>query len=87
MHILYTVLHTVLMVLLGRICSNIKKFYLPLVITLFILMTCMFNQAVLQSFRFWDEDDYEYEIFLLLSSALAWANAILVGTSYQILEV
>ena len=47
----------------------------------------MFNQAVLQSFRFWDEDDYEYEIFRLLSSALAWANAILVGTSYQLLEV
>ena len=54
------------MVLLGRICLNIEKFYLPLVIILFILMTCKFNQAVLQSFKFRDEDDYEYEIFFLL---------------------
>ena len=87
MHILYTVLHTIPMVLLERICLNIEKFYLPLVIILFILMTCKFNQAVLQSFKFRDEDDYEYEIFFLLSSALAWANIILVGTNYQILEV
>ena len=87
MYILYTVLHTIPMVLLGRICLNIEKFYLPLVIILFILMTCKFNQAVLQSFKFRDEDDYEYEIFFLLSSALAWANVILVGTGYQILEV
>ena len=71
MHILYTVLHTIPMVLLERICLNIEKFYLPLVIILFILMTCKFNQAVLQSFKFRDEDDYEYEIFFLLSSALA----------------
>ena len=71
MHILYTVLHTIPMVLLERICLNIEKIYLPLVIILFILMTCKFNQAVLQSFKFRDEDDYEYEIFFLLSSALA----------------
>ena len=56
-------------------------------IILFIRMTCKFNQAVLQSFKFWDEDDYEYKVFFLLSSALAWANIILLGTSYQILEV
>ena len=34
----------------------------------------------LESFRFWDEDDYEYEILsVLLSSALAWTNVILAG--------
>ena len=32
-----------------------------------------------ESFRFWDEDDYQYEIFLVLSSALAWTNVILAG--------
>ena len=32
---------------------------------------------ILDSFRFWDEDDYEYEIFSVRSSALAWANVIL----------
>ena len=34
---------------------------------------------ILESFRFWDEDDYEYEIFSILSSALAWTNVILAG--------
>ena len=34
---------------------------------------------LIESFRFWDEDDYEYEIFSVLSSASAWANVILAG--------
>ena len=33
--------------------------------------------AIIESFRFWDE--YEYEIFSVLSSALAWTNVILAG--------
>ena len=27
----------------------------------------------------WDEDDYEYEIFSILSTARAWTNVILAG--------
>ena len=30
-----------------------------------------------ESFRFWDEDDYEYEIFSILSIAHAWTSVIL----------
>jgi len=33
--------------------------------------------AIIESFRCWD--DYEYEIFSVLSSALAWTNVILAG--------
>ena len=33
----------------------------------------------LESFRFWDEDDYEYEIFSILSIADAWTSVILAG--------
>ena len=33
----------------------------------------------LESFRFYDEIDYEYEIFSILSSTLSWTNAILAG--------
>ena len=33
----------------------------------------------LESFRFWDEDDYEYEIFSVPSSAHAWISVILAG--------
>ena len=32
---------------------------------------------VLESFGFWDEEDYEYEIFSILSSARARTNVIL----------
>ena len=32
----------------------------------------------IENFRFWDEDDYEYEIFPVLSSALAWTTVISV---------
>ena len=35
--------------------------------------------AIIESFRFWDENDYEYEIFSVLSSARAWTNVILAG--------
>ena len=34
---------------------------------------------ILESFRFWDEDDYEYESFSILSSAHAWTSVILAG--------
>ena len=33
----------------------------------------------IESFRFWDKDDYEYEIFWVLSCALAWISDILAG--------
>ena len=48
MHLLHTVPHTFLMVLLERICSNITIFHLWWSFHLysFILMTCLFNQAV-----------------------------------------
>ena len=36
---------------------------------------------VLESFKFWDEEDYEYEIFSILSSARARTNVILAGKS------
>ena len=52
----------------------------------------------LESFRFEDENEYEKEIFLILSIARAWASVILAGkrdsrrvavveTSYQMLQV
>ena len=34
-----------------------------------------------ESFRFKDEDDNEYKIFSVLSSALAWTSVILAGKS------
>ena len=34
---------------------------------------------LLESFRFRDEDDYEYEIFSMLSIAHAWTSVILAG--------
>ena len=33
----------------------------------------------IESFRSWDKDDYEYEMFSVLSSARAWTNVILAG--------
>ena len=47
MHLLHTVLHTFLMVLLERICSNITTLISSLLIISFILMTCLFDQVVL----------------------------------------
>ena len=34
---------------------------------------------LIESFRFWDEDDYEYEIFSILSFSYAWTSVILAG--------
>ena len=48
MHILLNVLHTLLMELVRRICLNNKTFHLQLVITFFILITCMFKLAVIK---------------------------------------
>ena len=33
----------------------------------------------IESFRFWDENDYEYEMFSIVSSARAWGSVILAG--------
>ena len=33
----------------------------------------------IESFRNWDEDDYEYQIFSMLSIAHAWASVNLAG--------
>ena len=34
---------------------------------------------LLESFRLWDEDDYEYKIFSILSNAHPWTSVILAG--------
>ena len=34
---------------------------------------------MIESFRFWDKDDFEDEISLTLSSARAWTSVILAG--------
>ena len=34
---------------------------------------------LLETFRFYDENDYEYEIFSIVSIARAWGNVILAG--------
>ena len=36
--------------------------------------TDFINKQIIESLRFWDEDDYKYEIFSILSSARAWAS-------------
>ena len=44
--------------------------------------TSIGNEAfsfLLESFRFYDEYDYEYEIFSVVSSTLAWTSVILAG--------
>ena len=40
-----------------------------------------------QSFRFWDQDVYKYEIFLILSIAHAWTNVILAGKQQVIKSI
>ena len=35
--------------------------------------------SLLETFRFYDENDYEYEIFAIVSSARAWGSVILAG--------
>ena len=36
--------------------------------------------SIIESFRFWDEDDFEYEIFSILSTAHEpWTSVILVA--------
>ena len=37
------------------------------------------SAQLLESFRFRDEDDFEYEIFSMLSIARAWTSVILAG--------
>ena len=35
--------------------------------------------TVVESFRFWDEDDCEHEIFSMLSIVHAWTSVIVAG--------
>jgi len=35
--------------------------------------------GLVETFRFWDEYNYEYEIFSTLNSAWAWTRVILAG--------
>ena len=42
-----------------------------------IIWFLLVEVKLIESFRFWDRDDFEYEIFSILSSALEWANVIL----------
>ena len=42
----------------------------------FFLATCL---TILETFRFKDRNDYDYEIFSILSSARAWTSVILAG--------
>ena len=44
-----------------------------------ILITTLFYKASVESFRFYDEDDHENEVFSMLSSARARTNVILAG--------
>ena len=38
-----------------------------------------YNYIILESFKFWDEDDYDYVIFSILSIAQLWTSVILAG--------
>ena len=42
-------------------------------------LALVLSMILIENFRFWDKDDYEYEIFSMLSSAHAWASVILAG--------
>ena len=37
------------------------------------------SARILENLRFWDQDDYDYEIFPILSVTHAWASVILAG--------
>ena len=57
----------------GNWCTRVSHW------TAFVLT--LGRSSAVEIFRFWDEDDYEYEIFsgAGLSSACAWASVILAG--------
>ena len=38
--------------------------------------TSLPGDSLIESFRFWDEDDYEYEISSKQNSGLTWANVV-----------
>ena len=40
-----------------------------------------YPDLLLESLRFWDEDEFEYEIFSILGIAHAWTSVILAGKS------
>ena len=42
----------------------------------------VFNEEVIENFRFWDENDYEYEIFSQSKIERAQTNVILGGTTW-----
>ena len=45
----------------------------------FVTRTGIKRKFILETFRFQDENDYEYEIFSIASSARAWGSDILAG--------
>ena len=40
-----------------------------------------YPDLLLESLRFWDEDEFEYKIFSILRSAHPWTSVILAGKS------
>ena len=62
----------------GSACT-IELYYRKRIYILAQLLTNSWWWRIVESFRFEDEDDYEYEIFSVLSSARAWAIVILAG--------
>ena len=50
----------------------------PLINVLFVVIWFLpVEVKLIESFRFYGGDNYEYEIFSILSSALGWANFLL----------
>ena len=41
------------------------------------------SDSSMESFRFWDKEDYEYEIVSILSIAHAWTSVILAGNRHS----
>ena len=47
-----------------------------------------FVPLLIETFRFYDENDYEYNIFSIINNASEWGSVIIVAeTSYQMLQV
>ena len=62
----------------GSACT-IELYYRKRIYILAQLLTNSWCWRIVESFRFEDVDDFEYEIFSVLSSARAWASVILAG--------
>ena len=46
---------------------------------LFVVFCVRYIGGLVETFRFWDEYNYEYEIFSILNSACAWTSVIFAG--------